>query len=807
MNPADEIARLEAENRRLRTLLDASAGVQPRGGALARSYEELHAQMVLAIELADIAIWRHDLAAGRMYYSDEAYRVLQMTPRPDGLPLAEVRALIHPDDLPHVEESAKVALATGGPTDMEARYRRADGRWRSVMTRRVLQRDADGKPAAFIGVALDVTDRIDASRRAADLGRRLELTTRTAGIGYWHQEGNGERAFWSDEMRRIHGLPDGAPVPTTREWLERFVHPEDREEHKRAFVRWLRGDGATSVSSDLRLVRPDGGVRHVITHSTIEQRGADPKTFGLVIDVTERRRVEGALRDASERSALAARSIGLGTWEHDPRHGVVFWDAQMWRLRGLEPQQRPPTNDEVLGILHPDDRARMEHTITVDYPQDEPVSHEFRVIHPGGAVRWLASRSTLVRGDGGAPRRVGVNWDITDARTAEAVRREREIARRESQAKSKFLARMSHELRTPLNGVLGFAQLLLADDFGNDAKARARKRRVEQIHGAGQHLLSLINDVLDLSSLEGGELRIQLEPVALAPLAAETIALVEPLRARHEVTLAPGALEGYVLADTRRLRQVLLNLLSNAIKYNRPGGTVTIEATREDAGVRLLVADNGRGMSDEQLAGLFEPFNRLGVEREDIEGTGIGLAIVKALVDSMGGSVQVSSQAGVGTRFELLLRDAGAPRPAPAPVVPQAATPRPAAARQATILYVEDNPINALIIRELVGRRPDIALHVAPDGTSGVAQAQALRPDLVLLDMQLPDFDGHEVLRRLRADATTERIPVIAVSANAMPDDIQRALSAGMADYWTKPLDFGAFMNALDRMFGPAPVA
>jgi PAS domain S-box-containing protein len=783
MNPADEAARLEAENRRLLS------------------------ELALATELAGVGIWRHDFATDRIYYSDQSFRVLQMTPRREGLPLAEVRALIHPDDLPQVEASAREALASGGPTDMEARYRRADGEWRTVMTRRVLQRDAAGTPVAFIGVGLDVTEQLATSRRAAELGRRFELAMHTAGIGFWSREGRHARPVWSDEMRRIHGLPEGEPVPTAREWLERFVHPDDRARERAALVSWMKGN-ESSAQQDLRIVRPGGEVRYVLTHGYIDRRDGEV-SFGLVIDVTERRRAENALREASERSALVARSVGLGTWEVDLATGNVFWDEQMWRLRGLEPQALPPPEVERLQLVHPDDRAHVKHLMEDGFKQEEPVTYEFRVVLPDGRVRWLASRSMPIRnGDGRTQRRIGVNWDITDSRTADAVRQEREIARRESQAKSKFLARMSHELRTPLNGVLGFAQLLLAEDGGNDAAAHARRRRVEQIRAAGQHLLSLINDVLDLSSLEGGELRIVLQPVALAPLVAQVNGLVEPLLQRHRVTLTTGFVDVQVLADATRLRQVLLNLLSNAIKYNRPGGTVTLDAARHGSGIVLRVADNGRGMSDEQLRSLFEPFNRLGLENEGIEGTGIGLAIVKALVEGMGGSVHVDSQPGEGTLFELRLQDAGlrTRHTEPLPLAPPAAPPAAAAApHRGTVLYVEDNPINALIISELIARRPDLTLHIAPDGTSGVRQAQALRPDLILLDMQLPDFDGHEVLRRLRADPATEQIPVIAVSANAMPDDIQRALRAGMQDYWTKPLDFGAFMNSLDTLFGPAP--
>jgi CheY-like chemotaxis protein len=418
----------------------------------------------------------------------------------------------------------------------------------------------------------------------------------------------------------------------------------------------------------------------------------------------------------------------------------------------------------------------------------------------------------MVLDEQGRPRRrIGVNWDITEIRMAEIARQEKAVALRESQAKSEFLARMSHELRTPLNAVLGFTQLLIAEADHVDRPALLL--RLQHIRSAGQHLLSLINDVLDLSSLDTGEVRMASMPVPLAELVQQTLPLVERMAHEYGVRLRAGSLHGAALGDPTRLRQVLLNLLSNGIKYNRPGGTVTVDVHCEDGAggeeLCLVVSDTGRGMSEQQLLHVFEPFNRLGIEREGIEGTGIGLTIVKALVERMGGSVHVRSEVGRGTRFEVRLRRTEEPaapvRPAPpAAEAPAGSEPPPVArpARSGRLLYIEDNPVNAMIVHELVHTRPGLQLEIAPDGESGVRQAIAMRPDLILVDMQLPDIDGREVRRRLRAHPGTAHIPCIALSANAMPQDMEQALAAGFADYWTKPLDFKAFTNALDALFG-----
>ncbi|MBX3600661.1 MAG: PAS domain-containing protein [Rubrivivax sp.] len=771
---------------------------------LAQAVKEAESTLRLAVELGGIAIWRHDLKTNRMHYSDQAWRVLGIAPRPDGLSLEEVRSFVHPDDLPGVIASAQAALASDRPTDMEARYRRSDGSWRHVMTRRVVQRDASGQPVAFVGVALDVTDRIAARRQAEELSGRFELVTRTAGIGYWSLEPGATRAHWSERMRELFGLARGEPAPTFGEWLRRFVHPDDRERVAAAFAEWDAGR-SDALDLGLRIVRADGGERWILAHTRIERGGDLPLYFGVAIDVTRQRSTEQALRKATERAALAARGAGIGTWERELGSGVIHWDEQMWRLRGRPPREAPPTTEELLAIAHPDDResarARIQHGLTTH----EPVEQEFRVVWPDGSVRWLASRAATMFDDAGRPlRRIGVNWDVTEIRSAESARRERELALRESQAKSKFLARMSHELRTPLNAVLGFAQLLLSDESGRDEAAASRRRRLEHIRSAGQHLLDLINDVLDLASLEGGEVRITLQPVALEPLVQQALPLLEPLRELRQVRLRCGPLPGVVAADPTRLRQALLNLLSNALKYNRPGGEVRVESFGGDGRVVLRVTDTGLGMDEQQLRQLFEPFNRLGAD-DSVEGTGIGLAIVKALVERMGGEVRVSSRVGAGSVFELHLPAAeGAPAAAAAEPAPAEAAPaRGGAAHQ--LLYIEDNPVNAMIIGELIARRDDLQLHVAADGTSGLAQAALLQPALILLDMQLPDMDGFEVLRRLRANPATAGIPCIALSANAMPEDIQRALRAGMADYWTKPLDFKAFLGALDTLFGRAP--
>jgi len=769
---------------------------------LAQSFNDTSEQLRLAVDLGNIAIWRHDLHTDRFHYNYRAYQVLDIPPRPDGLSLEEVRAMVHPDDVPRVVAAARTAIESDRPVDMEARYRRSDGSWRYVLTRRVLRRDAQGQPLEFVGVALDVSEQVDKSRRANELAQRLEIASHSAGIGVFSRDPETEEGEWNAEMFRLMGRAPELGVPSREEWIEKIIHREDRRLMSGARDALLSGTH-DRLERQYRVVWPSGEVRWMVNRSRRVMRNGRTMIFGITIDVTDRVRTEAALRSAHERVALTARSVGMGTWECNPSTGETVWDDQMYRLRGREPQSTPPDAQTRRSIAHPDDRERVSAMLAKAVAQGRSAAYEFRVVWPDGSVHWLASRSTPVPDpDGTTLRYFGVNWDITDSVDAENERREKLVAQRESEAKSQFLARMSHELRTPLNAVLGFAQLLQID--GAEATAEQRER-VAHILSAGQHLLALINDVLDLSSLETGQLQLDLQPVLVADVIAEALPLVTPLARGFGVTLHAGHTDAAVLGDRMRLRQVLVNLLSNAIKYNRPAGTAHVDVEVLNGQVALRVRDTGRGLTAEQRGHLFEPFNRLGIEREGIEGTGIGLAIVKTLVALMGGSIAVSSEPGKGSVFEVLLQHAE-PSNAADPIeepVPAAAMPGTGAAGTAQLLYIEDNAINVMLVEELVRSRPGLAIVSEPNGERGVARARALQPALVLVDMQLPDFDGFEVLRRLRAAPETAHIPCIAVSANAMPEDISRALAAGFVEYWTKPISFGAFLTSIEAMLRP----
>ena len=760
---------------------------------LASSVDEAGAQLQLATELADVSMWRHDLVTQRVHLNGRAAAILGMESRADGVPIDEMRQRIHPDDLMDVLATYQRALLSFRPEDAQARYRGADGRWHHIFTRRITQRDGFGTPIALSGVALDITEQMERLQRADELARRLDDVTSTSGIGVWRVLRDDGHAEWNAQMYAMTGLPAHQPAPGFMAWVDRFVHPDDRERVRAVGLAWIEQPDAP-LEIVHRILDVDGLVRHVVSRARAEPEGSPYRATGVAIDVTDRELALAALRAATERSAMATRAAGIGIWEWDAATGVSRWDDEMFVLRGLEPRPTCPTFDEMAQWVHPDDIHYVNDQIQSARVEDRPAYYEFRIIRTDGVQRWLASRSLPVRDERGRTRmRLGVNWDITEAHEAAAARHERELVLRESQAKSELLARMSHELRTPMNAVLGFTQLLLADDVADDSPAAAATRhaRLEHIHSAGEHLLTLINNVLELSRLDGPARDVVLQPVRMATVIEQSLPLVEGLAQQHGVTVVAPASPLHARADPTRLKQVLVNLLTNAIKYNRPGGRVHLDVSPDAGQVLIRVSDDGIGMTSEQQVDAFEPFNRAGAERDGIEGTGIGLTIVKALVEGMGGRITVHSARGVGSVFEVCLEAAAESGPLALP------TPR--------LLYIEDNAVNVLIVSELVRRRPGIEFDSMPDGASGVARAAQTLPGLTLVDMQLPDFDGLEVLARLRANPQTAGLRVVALSANAIPADIQRALQAGFDDYWTKPLDFRIFNAALDQVFGHVP--
>ncbi len=391
--------------------------------------------------------------------------------------------------------------------------------------------------------------------------------------------------------------------------------------------------------------------------------------------------------------------------------------------------------------------------------------------------------------------------DISTRKLAEfTIMAAKEEAEQANRAKSVFLSRMSHELRTPMNAILGFSQVL---EMENLSKEQAGF--VEEIQLAGKHLLTLINELLDLSRIEAGKLSVNIQSHALDEVVTQSMIFVESLARQTRVTIRKeNFLEVYVLADEVRLQQMLVNLLSNAIKYNREGGQVTIQyRVCDDQRVCISIIDTGQGIAKENLPRLFTQFDRLGAEKTTVQGTGIGLTITEQLARLMGTHIEVESEPGKGSTFSFELRLAPQADSAAVTGAEGAATNAALDLKTCRILYIEDNPANQRLVQAVLRRYPDIELILASTGREGLSLANHHHPDVILLDIKLPDIDGYEVYRSLQADVVTQAIPVIALTANAMAQDIAQGIEAGFAHYLTKPIITDKFIQTLASVLTP----
>ena len=551
--------------------------------------------------------------------------------------------------------------------------------------------------------------------------------------------------------------------------------------------------------------------------ATSEMSLGGERYFTVVLrDITARRQNEEALVKAGALQSAIFNSANFSVIATDAKGVIQIFNVGAERMLGY-------TAFEVKNKFTPADLSDPQEVIA----RARALSAELSTpITPGfDALVFKASRDiediyelTQIRKDGSRfpallsvtvlrdAQRVNLGYLLigTDNTARKHIESERNAAmaaaEKASHAKTNFLSSMSHELRTPLNAILGFAQLM---ESGTPPPTPSQKRSIDQIIKAGWYLLELISEVLDLAQIESGKVVMSHEPVVLTDVILDCRAMVEPQAQKRGIgmTFPHFDVAHFVLADRTRLKQVLINLLFNAVKYNRPGGSVSMECTLVHPGsMRISVRDTGMGLTPQQLSQLFQPFNRLGKEASAEEGTGIGLVVTKRLVELMGGSIGVESKAGVGSVFWVELKLTKAPRLEPLllahvaqtqPVLPEGTPHR-------TVLYVEDNPANLELVEQLIERRADLRLLSAADGNLGIEYARTYQPDVILMDINLPGISGVEVMQILRADPSTKHIPIIAISANAMPRDIEKALAAGFFNYLTKPIKVKEFINVLD---------
>ncbi|AMO97085.1 sensory box protein [Collimonas fungivorans] len=568
---------------------------------------------------------------------------------------------------------------------------------------------------------------------------------------------------------------------------------------------------------ELTYIRKDGS-RFPAMVSVTALRDAQDKVIGYLLigtDNTARKQVEAEqalldqrLRDQQfyTRSLIESNIDALMTT--DPRGIISDVNQQMEALTGC-------TRDELIGAPFKNyftDPERAEAAITRVLREGKVTNYELTAHAVDGTETVVSYNATTFHNRDNQLQGVfAAARDVTDRKQFEYTLQENNIelenaraaAEKANLAKSDFLSSMSHELRTPLNAVLGFAQLMASD---TPPPSSAQKLSIDQILQAGWYLLRLINEILDLAMIESGKVTLSQESMSLTEVIQDCQAMIEPQAQKRGVQLTFPLLDNlfYVHADRTRVKQVMVNLLSNAIKYNRAEGSVVVKcATSGSDRVRVSVTDTGAGLTPEQLAQLFQPFNRLGQESSVEEGTGIGLVVTKQLVELMGGVIGVESRVGAGSVFWVELPAVSAPELALDDIHKIAVDKSNRAAAdqlqsQRTLLYVEDNPANLVLVEQLIARRGDLTLLTAINGHLGIQMARAHQPDVILMDINLPGISGYGVLKILLEDVATAHIPIMALSANAVPRDIQKGMDAGFFRYLTKPIEVVEFMDALD---------
>ena len=636
-----------------------------------------------------------------------------------------------------------------------------------------------------------------------------------ANLGHWVWDDINDRpAYASEQMAQMFGLTVAQYMAHSVSSAEddKLVHPADRA-HYRATLDQAERDGVpyevehrAIVNNEVRYLRETG-------EPVLDDSGRVIRTFGVLQDLTEVRRTEETLRENEARFRLAARIAKLGhwTWDEVERQFTHVSDelAEIHGCSVVEMLERHGTIDGYLQLVHPDDRekhAQFEAQLPAEAGSYE---HEYRILRADGIVRQIREVAEIeVDKRGQLLRTVGTLQDITElARTEQELHGALQEADRANAAKSEFLARMSHELRTPMNAILGFGQLLESERLAD--LTEKQRDYVVQILGAGRHLLVLIDDVLDVAKIESGQSEVFPEPVAAGPVVEQCIGLLESSADARRVKVTHGfrPLDCPLLqVDPTRFKQVVLNLLSNAIKYNFEGGTVEITWSHAAIDrVRLWIRDSGPGVPAEHLSRIFLPFERPGAHGRGIDGTGIGLSISKRLIEMMGGSIGVASVPGAGATFWVEVECAGTP---PASSRARAPTPETSAEigvgcteeARCLVLYIEDEPANLALMEAILDRRPGTRMIGAPTAEAGLEIARRSHPHLILMDIDLPGMDGFQVMRLLSRDALLQRIPVIAISAAAMPRDIERARRCGFLDYLVKPVDVRSLSRLLDRI-------
>jgi PAS domain S-box-containing protein len=735
------------------------------------TFLEMSAEIFGVYHQTEGLVWWNPAFPATLGFTDEEFARL------------DIREVIHADD--RAELDRVVRSVTGGEeiSGIRTRYRAKGGTWRT------LEWTATGDPATDLvyGAARDTTRRRSATQALRSSRQSLQTIIDHSPSAIFAKDLQGRYVLVNNEFLRTLGVSRDVVLGRTpaQVWPDLPLYDEvDRQVLETGEP--ITHEMVLEIHGMLRT--------YIVTRFALSAEGQRIGTGAISTDITARKQAETALLERERLLQTIERASPDIILIVDSDAEVITISEACEQILGLS-STLPP--ERLAQSIHPDDLDGWIVALAElwDHP-DRAMDCRMRVAHADGHWVTMHTRGrAIVADDGTVEGAVVVGRDVSediafDEQLAEAV----QAAERANRSKSQFLSRMSHELRTPLNSVLGFAQLL-----GMEELEPAQAEAVSHIVRGGRHLLDLIDEALDISRIETGRVDVTLQSVALDTVVSDAVNLARPLAERAGITVDAelGELNGaFVLADRQRLLQILLNLLSNAVKYNEANGRVVLRGERTDEGrIRIHVSDTGLGIPPDRVHRVFDAFDRLGAEYTRVEGTGVGLTLSKQLVERMGGTISVVSTLGVGSTFSVELDAALPPDEAGAsPTVDVSSRPQ----RPVRILYVEDNVTNRRLLQHVLGERPGVELVVAATGTAGLALARSERPDLIVLDLDLPDMSGEDVLAELRDDEDMVLVQVVVLSADATPEQRDRLRSRGVVAYLTKPFDINEVIDVVD---------
>jgi PAS domain S-box-containing protein len=737
--------------------------------------------------------------------------------------------VIHPDDLlPTLKHFERLKLAHDGETlSNEYRFRHANGEWRYFSSRDlVFSRDVDGQVKIIIGTAQDITDRknTEAALRASD--QRWQFALESAGDGIWDWNIQNNEVFFSLQWKAMLGYTDDEFENRFESW-ENLVHPDDIAQCYEDIDKCLNHE-TLLYENEHRLRCKDRSYKWILARGKVfevDANGQALRLMGTHTDLSDRKRAALELQQLSERLTLALKSGAIGCWDWNINDNSLYWDDRMYEIYGVtkQPDDRL-TYETWLQAVHPEDLHIIESILQQSAAGVSDFDAEFRIVRPDGEVCSIKDYGVVIRDSfGNAQSMIGINLDISDRKQAEAQLQQinKELLRA-TKLKDEFLANMSHELRTPLNAILGLSNVMGEQVLGslNEKQLKA----IGTVESSGEHLLSLINDILDLSKISSGMMELDTESVSVLNLCDSSLVFVKQQAFQKKVQIdskIPQHINN-INVEERRIRQVLVNLLSNAVKFTPCEGKVSLlvafgqgdtwqgEAMipqqfriQNSPMIIFQVVDTGIGIDSNDLQRLFQPFIQVSSSlNRQYEGTGLGLALVKQIVELHGGQVMAESEVGKGSRFTFALPYDMAPSTPEAKQTPIALSPieiNPDRAIAPLILLVEDNEAN---IDTFTSYLTAINYRVifAKNGRDALSMAKANFPDIILMDIQMPDIDGLEAIRLIRADESIAAIPIIAVTALAMEGDRERCLAAGANEYLSKPIKFRQLNSAIQQI-------